>query len=643
MAIRVSGLASGMDIDSIVKQLMDAERLPLNKLKQKKQILEWKRDDYRSMNTLLTDFRSKVLNMKLSSSYGAKQTSSSNESYVTATASSSASTASYQLSNVTKLATSASLTTVNKLSASADSKISTSSSLLSMNSQFANAITWAEGSVETAKFTATGSTVELPLAEGTTLLDRPISIKVAGKALKADEYTINNGIITFTNTPEVNASIEVNYVTDKKVEKISLAEGATSFTLSKKAIAENSLTINGQAVTIDANNTFTAGSLSGKIDFATGQVTLNNAVDAAAEITVSYKQKYTAMDVETTTSKGAMQETFLFSADQSMSNVISKINSSKLGVTMFYDANSDSLSVTRTETGSFEANDIQFGQSDLTKALQLDTARYQAGTDAEFTLNGITTTRSSNNFMIDGVTFNLKQTFSGAVNIGITSDTTAVYDNIKSFVDSYNTLISEITKKTGEERKRDYQPLSDEEREGLSEAQAEKWDNIAKAGWLRNDATLRSVLTSMRQSMSNTVSTAMGTFKTLSSIGITTTANYLDGGKLEINETKLKQALEDDPESVQALFASAEGIASKLQANITEATDKLKAKAGNAFSTNATFTIGRDLSDVESRITRFEDKLLNIEDRYYAQFTAMEKAIQNANSQSSYLSSYFSS
>ena len=80
MAIRVSGLASGMDIDSIVKQLMDAERLPLNKLKQKKQILEWKRDDYRSMNTLLTDFRSKVLNMKLSSSYGAKQTSSSNES-----------------------------------------------------------------------------------------------------------------------------------------------------------------------------------------------------------------------------------------------------------------------------------------------------------------------------------------------------------------------------------------------------------------------------------------------------------------------------------------------------------------------------------------------------------------------------------
>ena len=177
----------------------------------------------------------------------------------------------------------------------------------------------------------------------------------------------------------------------------------------------------------------------------------------------------------------------------------------------------------------------------------------------------------------------------------------------------------------------------------MSETQAEKWDNIAKAGWLRNDATLRGVLASMRQSMSNPIGTATGAFKTLSSIGITTTSNYLDGGKLEINEAKLKQALEDDPESVQALFASADGIAAKLQATITDATDKLKAKAGSAFSTSATFAIGRDINDVESRIAKFEDRLLTVEDRYYAQFTAMEKAIQNANSQSGYLSSYFSS
>ena len=74
--MRISGLASGIDTDTMVKQLMQAERIPLDKLKQNKQTLEWKRDDYRSINTLLTNFRQDVFNMKLSSSYRSRTTSS---------------------------------------------------------------------------------------------------------------------------------------------------------------------------------------------------------------------------------------------------------------------------------------------------------------------------------------------------------------------------------------------------------------------------------------------------------------------------------------------------------------------------------------------------------------------------------------
>ena len=61
MVTRIGGLASGMDIDTLVSDLMKAERLPLDKLTQKKQILEWQRDDYRSMNTLLSDFDKYIL------------------------------------------------------------------------------------------------------------------------------------------------------------------------------------------------------------------------------------------------------------------------------------------------------------------------------------------------------------------------------------------------------------------------------------------------------------------------------------------------------------------------------------------------------------------------------------------------------
>ena len=92
--VRIGGLASGMDIDSLVKDLMKAERMPLDKLKQKKQVLEWQRDDYRSMNTLLLDFRSQLTQMKLTTQYRARTVTSSDESRITATATSAASQAS---------------------------------------------------------------------------------------------------------------------------------------------------------------------------------------------------------------------------------------------------------------------------------------------------------------------------------------------------------------------------------------------------------------------------------------------------------------------------------------------------------------------------------------------------------------------
>ena len=67
--MRISGLASGMDIDSIVSDMMKIKKMPLDKLKQEKQVMEWQRDDYREMNTLLLNFRSELTQMKLTTKY----------------------------------------------------------------------------------------------------------------------------------------------------------------------------------------------------------------------------------------------------------------------------------------------------------------------------------------------------------------------------------------------------------------------------------------------------------------------------------------------------------------------------------------------------------------------------------------------
>ncbi|WP_099478260.1 flagellar filament capping protein FliD [Paenibacillus ihbetae] len=107
--IRYTGLGSGMDIDSIVKSLMDVERLPLQKLTRQRTSLIWQREDYRSMNTALSSFRSAAEKLRLSSGFESSQVTSSNPAAVEVSGSNSAG-AGYNSIKVLNLATSASIT-----------------------------------------------------------------------------------------------------------------------------------------------------------------------------------------------------------------------------------------------------------------------------------------------------------------------------------------------------------------------------------------------------------------------------------------------------------------------------------------------------------------------------------------------------
>ncbi len=90
MVNRIGGLASGMDIDALVKKLMNAERAPLNKLYQKKQTYEWQRDAYRGVNTKLKTFDTYISDNLVLKSLISKTAASSNSNLVSATATGSA-------------------------------------------------------------------------------------------------------------------------------------------------------------------------------------------------------------------------------------------------------------------------------------------------------------------------------------------------------------------------------------------------------------------------------------------------------------------------------------------------------------------------------------------------------------------------
>src|SRR5699024_3887906 len=103
-AMRVGGLASGMDTEEIVSQLMEAERAPLIKLEQDQQRISWKTDAFRDINTQLKELDDIENEMKLSKSYKPKSTAARDDGAVTASANSSASEGTYAV-KVDQLAT----------------------------------------------------------------------------------------------------------------------------------------------------------------------------------------------------------------------------------------------------------------------------------------------------------------------------------------------------------------------------------------------------------------------------------------------------------------------------------------------------------------------------------------------------------
>lgn len=272
-----------------------------------------------------------------------------------------------------------------------------------------------------------------------------------------------------------------------------------------------------------------------------------------------------------------------------------------------------------------------------------------AGKDASFTLNGFATTRKTNNFTINDVTYTLKQVTGTDVNISVTQDTDSMVDTVMKFVDKYNETIDKINGELNEERYRDYAPLTAKQKEDLSEREIELWEEKAKSGMLRNDSILNGGLNKMRSNLYSQVTGANvnTNYDQLTEIGIKTSSNYLERGKLIVNESDLRKAIEDDPNAVFELFMSKgstdseKGIARRLRDSIDDTMERIEARAGNSLKTNAQFSMGRNLTDLDSRIDDFEKRLIDIEDRYWRQFTAMEKAISKMNQQSMFLMNQF--
>lgn len=269
------------------------------------------------------------------------------------------------------------------------------------------------------------------------------------------------------------------------------------------------------------------------------------------------------------------------------------------------------------------------------------TATADGATDGAIKFDGITVNElKTNQTTVNGLTINLLQAGSVAT-VNVQSNPEKPLAMIKDFVDKYNESIDALQKQIIEKRYPDFQPLSDEQKKELTETEIELWEEKARSGLLRNDPIMKSALQDLRRAFMDKVSGLPdGNLNHLSQIGINT-GSYTEGGKLFIDDKKLTEALANKPEEVMALFttrdAAGNGVGARVYDTLNDIVKKLSAKAGSSSSSVDNSTLSQKLKRMDTEISRWQDRLTSIEDRYWKQFTAMEKALSKMNSQSTWM------
>jgi flagellar hook-associated protein 2 len=425
---------------------------------------------------------------------------------------------------------------------------------------------------------------------------------------------------------------------------------------------QNSVSGTGTSSAFAGNYTVSVDQLADSATFTGTNVTVDSTKSLADQSDSNYK---VTANTSFTIKVGSQSAAITIDPSMNLSDIVSNINNAtdsngkSLGLQAIYDSNLKQFIVRTKATGASAKIDLdltttsQEGKDFLKNALGVDTSTdtpSTTGKNAIIYFNGTKIdSLSSNNATIMGISLTLKsptKDSSGNLltsNISVSQNVDAEVKNIKDFIDKYNDLLSKLNTANSEAVYKDYQPLTDDQRTAMSETQITQWETKAKSGLLHNDSIIKNVINQMRNTMTSIISNG-STYNSLASIGISS-KSYQDQGKLYVDETKLRAAIQADPDGVRNLFSQigdsskgTNGLINRLSETMNQAVKDLTNKAGLTGSSQYDeSTIGKMLTRIQSDITKQSDRMNTIEDQYYKQFAAMESAVNKYNSQSSWL------
>ncbi|NLC77531.1 MAG: flagellar filament capping protein FliD [Clostridia bacterium] len=569
--LRVGGLATGMDLESIVKNLMKIEQLKLDKLEQQKTRIQWQQEAYNDINKIFANF---ILDVQ--KEFGLTKAVST---------------------GFTKQPVS-SLNWV-KTAMSGDETVLTASAR-------ANSVSGTH-------------TIEVErLATG-------------WSAASADQIGSENGLISLGAEEAIDFTINGWRFTTKTIEELG---GIEQVDLEKY-------------IHISHND---------------GKVSLSEVANAINKAGIGITAHYDS----------AIDRFFLQTAGTGSERKIEiEDNSVLAGERAFIADNAEKKALLNLQGKVAELNvDEETGESVIVeKFVAVVSGENYQGQDAIVHFGAARNLKfSSNQFTLNNIDFTIKGV--GTTTVTVDTDVDGVYDKIVDFVARYNLLIDKVNNLLTEKVYRDYQPLTKEQREAMSEKEIELWEEKAKSGLLNRDIYLSQTLQRIRSGLYEGVTGPSKKEHHIYNFGISTESYVAGsmGGKLVIDETKLKEAIRNDVDAVlELLFAQPDtsvsegearahtGLVSRIFQDLTEGMKQIINKAGYGgdaelyrkvdsrmlldfvVEQGSISFLQRDLSRLDERIYNFQAQMLRKENQYWSQFTALEKAINQMNARAAWL------
>lgn len=649
--LRITGMASGIDTDAVVKSMVSSYQTKIDKANQAEQTLQWQQDAYRDIIKGVKGLQEYFdpLSSKYilgSSSMNINSTVNSDSSKFSATASSSAKTGTYTV-KTTQLATQA--------------KVSGSS--LSSMVKMPASITASNWQTKTLMFN--DGTNDVPIKLSDTITDTNKDGIISTDELVAD---INKQIASST----LNGKVSASYVNDGTNDYIKFTKAAST---------TNTITLSDDTAKTTVADVTTN---------LTKDLTINSGISSSTKLSDLSISSNIGFDL----SYGSTTTTISASSTDTLQTIADKVNSQTGGaVTMNIDSSTGKISFQTKSYGSASSIGISNLTGNDVSKLGISATSNTTGLDAIVSItepgqSAVTTTQSSNNFTVNGVSYSLVNT--GTSTSTVTANSDAVIANMKSFITDYNTIISKINTKLTEKKDSAYPPLTDAQKASMSDSQISAWEAKAKVGILRNDDNLNNMMTQLRgifsspvysnytsSSSNTTISLSFGKYGS-NSIGIDTSTDYTDGGKLVISdETKLKDAIENHFDDFKKMFTGSSsdslGTNQSYVGSSKYMEDGLFTRMSSVLSNyvatpglgeDGTYTLSGSMNIFVNKqydhsitgssskntipdqiyrqtvnIANLKTQMSDAETRYYAKFSALESAMTTLNSQQSALTS----